>query len=126
MARRFHKPKLPGCGSRYLLCYRNQSVRQQQRLVEDAGHELRTPLTSLRTNLDVLRRHADLAPEMRAEVVAELDRDTGELAALVEEVVALAADRRSDEVPVRLVLGELVADVAERVRRRTGRVVHVV
>ena len=30
---------------------------QQQRLVQDAGHELRTPLTSLRTNVDVLRRH---------------------------------------------------------------------
>jgi two-component system sensor histidine kinase MprB len=101
------------------------SREQQQRLVEDAGHELRTPLTSLRTNVDVLRRHSDLSPEVRAQVVADIERDTGELAALVEEVVALAADRRSDEQAVRLVLGELAAEVAERVRRRTGRAVQI-
>lgn len=101
------------------------SRQQQQRLVEDAGHELRTPLTSLRTNVDVLRRHPELSPELRAQVLADLDRDAGELAALVDEVVALAADRRGDEEPVQVSLGELATAVAARVQRRTGRPVLV-
>ncbi|MET0577961.1 MAG: HAMP domain-containing protein, partial [Ilumatobacteraceae bacterium] len=44
----------------------------QRRLVEDAGHELRTPLTSVRTNLAVLRRHPDLDPETRGQVLDDL------------------------------------------------------
>ena len=39
-----------------------RSREQQQRLAQDAGHELRTPLTSLRTNVEVLRRHPELEP----------------------------------------------------------------
>ena len=101
------------------------SRQQQQRLVEDAGHELRTPLTSLRTNLDVLRRHPDLAPEIRSQVLADLDRDAGELVALVEEVVAVAADRRDDEAATSQALGPLAEAVADRARRRTGRVISV-
>ena len=42
-----------------------RSREQQQQLVQDAGHELRTPLTSLRTNVAVLRRMDNLAPEAR-------------------------------------------------------------
>jgi len=102
-----------------------ESRRQQQRLVEDAGHELRTPLTSLRTNVDVLRRHRDLPDDVRDQVLSDLDRDVVELASLVNEVVAVAADRHDDGDRVPTVLGELVAAVAQRVQRRTGRTVDV-
>ena len=70
---------------------------QQQQLVQDAGHELRTPLTSLRTNVAVLRRIDNLAPEARQQLVDDLDSETKELTALVNELVELATDRRDDE-----------------------------
>ena len=98
---------------------------QQQRLVEDAGHELRTPLTSLRTNLDVLRRHTDIDPDVRAQIVDDIDRDVADLESLVEEVVALAADRHADELPEPTVLRDHVITIVERASRRSGRVVNL-
>ena len=106
-----------------MLAALSSSREQQQRLVEDAGHELRTPLTSLRTNLDVLRRHADLAPDVRAQIVTDIDRDVADLESLVEEVVSLAADRRADELPQPVVLRNHVVTVVERAARRSGRTV---
>ncbi len=98
----------------------------QQRLVQDAGHELRTPLTSLRTNVSVLRRHDDLAPDTRDQVLEELDAETRELTGLVNELVDLATERRADDGAVETVaLAALVERVAERARRRSGRVVSV-
>ena len=103
----------------------SRSREEQQRLVQDAGHELRTPLTSLRTNVDVLRRHTDLPADMRARVLDDLDTEVAELSSLVEEVVAVGSGRTSDE-PVRsMKLAEAVEVAAERVGRRTGRVIDV-
>jgi two-component system sensor histidine kinase MprB len=103
----------------------SRSRDEQQRLVQDAGHELRTPLTSLRTNVDVLRRHTDLPVEMRARVLDDLDTEVAELSSLVEEVVAVGSGRTSDE-PVRsMPLAEAVEAAAERIMRRTGREVEV-
>ena len=115
-------------GSRFsdMLSALSRSRDQQQRLVEDAGHELRTPLTSLRTNLDVLRRHADIAPDVRAQIVSDIDRDVTDLESLVEEVVSLAADRHADELPQPVVLREHVVTVVERAARRSGRTVDLV
>ena len=98
---------------------------QQQQLVQDAGHELRTPLTSLRTNVETLRRHEDLPPETRAAILGDLDSETRELAALVDELVELATDTYADEPVAEVALDEVVDEVVERVRRRTGRVVSV-
>jgi two-component system sensor histidine kinase MprB len=103
-----------------------RSREQQQRLVQDAGHELRTPLTSLRTNLDVLRRHSELDPSTRAQIVNDLDRDVSDLEALVEEVVALAADRHTDELPQPIRLRDHVAPLVERASRRSGRTIDLV
>ena len=99
----------------------SRSKDSQQRLVQDAGHELRTPLTSLRTNISVLRRHDDLPPETRARVLTDLDLETRELTTLVNELVELATDQRSDEVAEPVDLPALVERVSERARRRTGR-----
>jgi two-component system sensor histidine kinase MprB len=103
----------------------SRSRQEQHRLVQDAGHELRTPLTSLRTNVDVLRRHSDLPAEMRSKVLADLDTEVGELSSLVEEVVAVGSGRASDELSQRIVLADAVTSAAERVERRTGRVIDV-
>ena len=102
-----------------------RSKAQQQRLVQDAGHELRTPLTSLRTNIDVLRKHDTMSPEIKAQVLDDLDREAGQLAALVEEVVELATDRREQEAVQRVELAVIARAAAERVTRRTGRTVRL-
>ncbi|HEY0520833.1 MAG TPA: HAMP domain-containing sensor histidine kinase [Ilumatobacteraceae bacterium] len=98
---------------------------QQQQLVQDAGHELRTPLTSLRTNVAVLRRIDALAPDARRQLVDDLDSETKELTALVNELVELATDRRDDEPVQECELGVLTQQAAARVRRRTGREINV-
>ena len=99
---------------------------QQQQLVQDAGHELRTPLTSLRTNVAVLRRFENLETGARNQLVADLDTETRELTALVNELVELATDRRDDEPMQERQLGGLCEQAAARVRRRTGRTISVV
>ena len=99
----------------------SQSREQQQRLVEDAGHELRTPLTSLRTNLDVIRKYGHLDESTRGQILSDIDRDVSDLEALVEEVVALAADRYTDEFPQPVRLVDSVTPMVERARRRSGR-----
>ena len=98
---------------------------QQHQLVQDAGHELRTPLTSLRTNVAVLRRLQNLAPEARQQLVDDLDSETKELTALVNELVELATDRRDDEPAQECDLDALCEHAAARVRRRTGRQITV-
>lgn len=121
-------PDEPGRLSRSfaaMLAALRQSRDQQQQLVQDAGHELRTPLTSLRTNVETLRRHPQLPAESRDAILRDLDSESRELASLVDELVALATDTYADEPDQRVVLDELVARIAHRAARRTGRPVPV-
>ncbi|MDI2132232.1 sensor histidine kinase [Yinghuangia seranimata] len=55
-----------------------------------AAHELRTPLTSMRTNLDVLERHADLDPVDRAEILTDLGAEHARVLGLLRDLGALA------------------------------------
>ncbi|MGW4802748.1 sensor histidine kinase [Kitasatospora sp. NPDC004272] len=85
-----------------------------------ASHELRTPLMSLRTNLDVLAAHPDLAADERAEVLAESQQDHARMLDLLSALSALA---RGDLVELSAFgpvdLAELVdTAVAEAARRR--------
>jgi two-component system, OmpR family, sensor histidine kinase MprB len=98
-----------------------RSRSDQQRLVQDAGHELRTPLTSIRTNLDVLRRHPDLPVVERTQIVDDLRSETEELVELVEEIVSAATGTVDDEAPESFSLGDLAREVGERFARRSGR-----
>lgn len=102
---------------------------QQQRLVQDAGHELRTPLTSVRTNIDVLKRHKELPQAMRDQILSDLERDSVELAELIDEIVSVAAQTdvsSAAKEPFDLVdLGDLATTVAERFTRRMGRTIVV-
>ncbi len=102
------------------------SRRQQQQLVADASHELRTPLTSLRTNIELLARSDDMDGAEKQELLADVTYELGELTELVSELVELATDARVTEEPVAEVdLADIVDQVAERARRRTGRTVVV-
>ncbi|MFQ5557590.1 MAG: ATP-binding protein [Acidimicrobiales bacterium] len=102
------------------------SRQQQHRLVMDASHEMRTPLTSLRTNVDVLRRMDSLGDDDRRMLLGDIDAELGELTELVAELVDLATEVRDDEALEPVDLGELVAAVAARAERRTGRSIDVV
>ena len=99
----------------------SRSKEQQKRLVQDAGHELRTPLTSMRTNLDVMRRHPNMDSAMREQIMLDIERDAGDMAALVEEVVAIAAERHTDELPQPVEMKSVAQSIVERASRRSGR-----
>ena len=103
----------------------SRSRADQARLVQDAGHELRTPLTSIRTNLDVLDRYAELDESDRREMVAAMRAEVDELTALVNEIVQAASGEIEDVAPERVALGPVVTAVADRVAQRTGREVLV-
>ncbi len=94
---------------------------RQQRLAQDAGHELRTPLTSLRTNIATLRRHPDMDPETKDQVLADLEVEVAEMSTMVDGLVALVADRGVDEPETVVELDAVIAGAVERLRRRTGR-----
>jgi two-component system sensor histidine kinase MprB len=72
----------------------DDSMRAQRQLVADASHELRTPVTSLRTNIEVLLTEAELEPEDRRRLLADVVEQSEELTALVGDLIELA---RGDE-----------------------------
>jgi len=100
-----------------MLAALDESQQQQRQLVADASHELGTPLTSIRTNVEVLARRNDLAPEAREALLGDLVGQLGEMSGLVTGLVELAS-----EAPTELELGdvqldELVEDAVARAAR---------
>jgi len=88
----------------------SESLAQQRRLVADASHELRTPLATVRTNVEVLARAEELAPDDRASLIADTVAQIGELTRLVGDLVELARGDGQEE-PFTLV------DLADLTRR---------
>jgi two-component system sensor histidine kinase MprB len=95
-----------------------RSLAAQRNLVADASHELRTPLTSIRTNVELLSRADELAPEARTRAVEDVVTQLEELTALVGDLVELARDGERPEEVEDVRLDVLVSDAVERVRRR--------
>lgn len=93
------------------------SLDAQRSLVADASHELRTPLTSLRTNIEVLARARDLAPEERAQMLTDITAQIGALSRLVNDLIDLARGVEPDEHREDVRLDELVTRAVEEARR---------
>jgi two-component system sensor histidine kinase MprB len=94
-----------------------ESLETQRRFVADASHELRTPLTSLQTNIEVLKRQERLAPEQRARLFADLEREAHEMRDLIGGLLELArGDANLERRTVQL--DELVESAADRARSR--------
>jgi two-component system, OmpR family, sensor histidine kinase MprB len=94
-----------------------ESIETQRRFVADASHELRTPLTSLQTNIEVLKEHERLAPEQRARLFDDLEREAHEMRDLITGLLELArGDANLERRPVQL--DELVESAIERARAR--------
>ncbi len=68
----------------------SESLAQQHQLVADASHELRTPLATVRTNVEVLARADELAPDDRAMLIRDTVAQIGELTRLIGDLVELA------------------------------------
>lgn len=62
----------------------------QQRFVSDASHELRAPLTAIQGNIELIRRHPDMALADRDEALGEAEREARRLTRLVADLLALA------------------------------------
>ncbi len=94
------------------------SIQQQRRLVADASHELRTPLTSLTTNLELLAEPGGLADPQAAQLLAAAREQSGELKALINDLVDLArygeAEAHYEDLRLDLIAAELVARAAKR------------
>jgi len=100
LARRFNE----------MLAALEASRRAQRQLVADASHELRTPLTSLRTNIEVLARNAEMPADERESLLGDLVGQLEDLTVLVADLVDLA---REEE---RLAAGLAADDDLEEVR----------
>jgi two-component system sensor histidine kinase MprB len=100
-----------------MLAALDESHRQQRQLVADASHELGTPLTSIRTNVEVLARRDDLAPEAREALLRDLVGQLGEMSGLVTGLVELASEAPTELEPVDVQLDELVEDAVVRAAR---------
>ncbi len=98
------------------------SREEQQRLFSDASHEMRTPLTSLTSNLELLEQFERLPPADRADVLAAIGVELGELTHLLTELVELAAEPSVHDEPTEpVVLVDVGRDVARQTSRRSGR-----
>ena len=100
-----------------MLAALDESQRQQRQLVADASHELGTPLTSIRTNVEVLARRNDLAPEAREALLGDLVGQLGEMSGLVTGLVELASEAPTELEVGDVQLDELVEDAVARAAR---------
>jgi two-component system sensor histidine kinase MprB len=100
-----------------MLAALDESQRQQRQLVADASHELGTPLTSIRTNVEVLARRNDLAPEAREALLGDLVGQLGEMSGLVTGLVELASESPEELERGDVQLDELVEDAVARAAR---------
>ncbi|MEO7836338.1 MAG: ATP-binding protein [Acidimicrobiales bacterium] len=68
----------------------SESLARQRQLVADASHELRTPLATVRTNVEVLARVDELAPDDQAMLIRDTVAQIEELTRLVGDLIELA------------------------------------
>jgi len=83
----------------------------QKRFLGDAAHELCAPLARLRTGLGIIEMNLG---ESEQGHLAAIDAEAGELAALIEEILAFSRARNRPARPRSLLLDQLVREVAAR------------
>ena len=100
------------------------SLVAQSQLVADASHELRTPIASLRTDVESLIAHPELAEEERERRLVEVEARAEELTALVTDVIELARGDAPAGAPEEVRLDDIAADsIAWLARHAPERVV---
>jgi signal transduction histidine kinase len=66
----------------------------QGRFVADASHELATPVAGIRGYTNILRAWGKDDPEVRDEAISAIDRESGRMARLCSDLLALVRDER--------------------------------
>jgi two-component system sensor histidine kinase MprB len=100
-----------------MLAALEESQQAQRQLVADASHELRTPITGIRTNIDLLARHADLPTEQREAALGTARGQLEELSTLVTDLVELARNGSEAAPPLEpFRLDAVVDDAVVRAR----------
>jgi two-component system, OmpR family, sensor histidine kinase MprB len=105
-----------------MLAALEESQRAQRQLVSDASHELRTPLTSLRTNIEVLARRADLPDEKREALLRDLVGQLEEISLLVTNLVELSSERPPELEAIETQLDVLTQEAVDRAKRLSPQV----
>jgi two-component system, OmpR family, sensor histidine kinase MprB len=105
-----------------MLAALEESSRAQRQLVADASHELRTPLTSLRTNIEVLVGGNELPPGDRERLLGDVVEQTGEMTALIGELIELARGEQNPEETEDVRLDLVAAGAVDRARRNRPKV----
>jgi len=100
-----------------MLAALSESLDRQRQLVADASHELRTPLATVRTNVEVLARADELAPDDRAMLIRDTVAQLAELTRLVGDLVELARGDGQEEALSVVDLDDLTRQAVEAVRR---------
>jgi len=67
----------------------------QSRFIADASHELATPVAGIRGYTNILREWGHSDPEVQAEAIAAIDRESGRMARLSKDLLALVRDERT-------------------------------
>jgi two-component system, OmpR family, sensor histidine kinase MprB len=95
-----------------------ESLDTQRRFVADASHELRTPLTSMQTNIEVLKQQERLAPDARARLYADLERESHEMRDLIAGLLELARGDDPGLQRTTVHVDEVVENAVNRARAR--------
>jgi two-component system sensor histidine kinase MprB len=105
-----------------MLAALERSLGAQRQLVADASHELRTPITSIRTNSELLTGPVPLPDDDADRAIADIEEQSRELSALVEELLDLARATEPAGAAAPVDLDRIVEDAVERARPRAGNV----
>lgn len=67
----------------------------QTRFIADASHELATPVAGIRGYTNILKKWGADDPEVQAEAIAAIDRESNRMARLCKDLLALVRDERT-------------------------------
>lgn len=100
-----------------------QLFETQRRFLADASHELRTPLAAMQGNIEILNRGAARDPELLAESLADMQRESARLIRLVNDLLMLARNEAAAGMRFVLVdLADLMMEVVRELKPIAGQV----